>query len=158
MTNMRVEFINPFIASALNVFSTMCATELKRGQIYLRGTDQTHSGVSGVIGLTGNAIGTVAIVVDNVTAIQITGRFLGMEVDEINDDVIDCVGEMVNMVAGSAKAELEQYNLSISLPSIIRGEDHLIEFPSDVKPICVPFTSDIGDVMLQVGFVMKENP
>lgn len=156
MSNMKVEFINPFVGSTLNVFKTMCSTQLQRGQIFLRRPDQTHSGLSGVIGLTGKAQGTVAVVLSNSTAMKVTERFLGQPVDVINEDVVDCVGEIVNMVAGSAKAELEQYKLSISLPSIVRGEDHLIEFPSEVTPICVPFTSEVGDVMLQVGFIMHE--
>ncbi|QDU60571.1 hypothetical protein Pan216_14170 [Planctomycetes bacterium Pan216] len=156
MSTMRVEFINPFVGAALNVFKTMIATELQRGQIYLHRREQAHSGLSGVIGLSGRAIGTVAIVVDNPTAIAITSRFLQMEIDGVNEDVVDCMGEVVNMVAGNAKAQLEEYDLSISLPSIIRGEDHLIEFPSDVTPICVPFTGEVGNVLLQVGFVVKD--
>lgn len=153
--SMKVEFINPFVASTLNVFATMAQTELKRGQIFLRKPHETHSGISGVIGLSGMAIGIVAVVVNNETAMKVTERFLGNPVSEINEDVIDCMGEVVNMVAGSAKAQLEQYKLSISLPSIVRGEDHLIEFPSEVTPLCIPFTSDIGDVMVQVGFLVK---
>lgn len=152
VATMKVEFINPFIASSIHVFRTMFSTELIRGQIYLRKPDNSHAGVSGVIGLSGEAIGTVAIIVNNETAIKITERFLGMEIGTVNEDVVDCMGEVVNMVAGNAKAKLEQYKLSLSLPSIVRGDDHLIEFPKEIVPICVPFTSDIGSLLLQVGF------
>ena len=110
-----------------------------------------------VIGLSGKALGTVAVVVNDTTAIKITERFLDTKIDEVNDDVVDCMGEIVNMVSGNAKAQLEQYQLSISLPSIVRGADHLIEFPRNVTPICIPFTSDIGDVMVQIGFIVKES-
>lgn len=154
VATMKVEFINPFVSSSLHVFRTMFATELTRGQIYLRKPDGSHGGLSGVIGLSGEAVGTVAIIASNETAIQITERFLGMEIDGVNEDVVDCMGEVVNMIAGNAKAKLEDYRLSLSLPSIIRGEDHLIEFPKDVTPICVPFESDIGHLLLQVGFKM----
>ena len=90
------------------------------------------------------------------TAIKITERFLSLEIDQLNDDVVDCIGEVVNMLAGNAKAQLEGYELSLSLPSIVRGADHLIEFPRAVVPICIPFSSEIGDVMEQVGFVIRE--
>lgn len=156
MSQMKAEFINPFVASTTHVFKTMFSTDLNRGQIFLRRPDQTHGGMSGVIGLTGMATGTVAILVSDATALKITGRFLGMEVDSVNEDVVDCVGEVINMVAGNAKAQLEQYKLSISLPSIVRGKDHLIDFPKDITPICIPFDSDIGDLMVQVGFVLQE--
>jgi chemotaxis protein CheX len=155
-TVMKVEFINPFVSAAMNVFSTMFSTELKRGQVYLRKGDQSHGGVSGVIGISGKAIGIAAIIVSDQTAMKATERFLGNPVTEVNEDVVDCVGEIINMVAGNAKAQIEQFKLSISLPSIIRGRDHMIEFPSDVSPICIPFTSDIGDLLLQIGFLVKE--
>jgi chemotaxis protein CheX len=153
---MKVEFINPFVASTLNVFRTMFATELKRGQVFLRRPDQTHGGLSGVIGLSGLAQGTAAIILSEETAMKVTSRFLGMEVDSVNDDVVDCIGEVINMIAGGAKAQMEGYALSLSLPSIVRGKDHLIEFPSNVTPICIPFSGDVGDLMLQIGFVMKD--
>ena len=156
MTTMKVELINPFVSATINVFKTMFSTELKRQQVYLRKPDQSHGGVSGVIGLSGKAIGTAAIIVSDDTAMKVTERFLGMDVTEVNEDVVDCIGEVINMVAGNAKAQMEQYQLSISLPSIVRGKDHLIEFPSNVTPICIPFSSEIGDLMVQIGFVMKE--
>lgn len=153
---MKVELINPFVSATVHVFKTMFSTELKRGQVYLRKPDQSHGGVSGVIGLSGQALGTAAVIVSDDTAIKITERFLGMEITEVNEDVVDCIGEVINMVAGNAKAQMEQYNLSISLPSIVRGKDHIIEFPSNVTPICIPFTSDIGDLMVQIGFIMHD--
>lgn len=155
-TTMKVELINPFVTSTINVFRTMFATELKRGQVFLRRPDQTHGGLSGVIGLSGQAQGTAAVIVSEETAMRVTSRFLGMDVDAVNDDVVDCIGEVINMVAGGAKAQMESYALSLSLPSIVRGKDHLIEFPSNITPICIPFGSDIGDLMVQIGFIMND--
>jgi chemotaxis protein CheX len=151
---MKVEFINPFIASTVKVFDTMLSTQIQRGKIYLHRPDHTHEGVTGVIGLSGDAIGTVAISLSGETARRACERFLGTTCDTVNEDVIDCVGEIVNMISGSAKAQFEDYCLSISLPSIAYGLDHNIQFPKEVTPVCVPFTSDIGAMLLQVGFVL----
>lgn len=154
-TTMKVEIINPFVASTINVLKTMCSLDVKRGQIYLQRADATHSGLSGVIGLTGKAKGAASLNIGDQTAIRITERFLGTEIDAVNADVVDCVGELVNMVAGSAKVQLQEYQLSISLPSIIRGNDHIIQFPSQVSPVAIPFTSEVGDLLIQVGFVFS---
>ena len=153
---MKVELINPFVSSTSNVFKTMLSTDVHRGQIYLREKDNTHEGITGVIGLSGKAIGTAAVGLSFDTAMKACERFLGMEVDSVNEDVIDCCGELINMIAGGAKAKLEQYELSISLPSIVRGKDHTIDFPTNVTPICIPFSSDIGDILLQIGFEFFE--
>jgi chemotaxis protein CheX len=152
---MKVEFINPFVSATLNVFKTMFATTLQRGQIFVRRPNETHGGLSGVIGLSGKTLqGAVAIVLAEETAITATERFLGTNVQTVTAEVVDCVGELVNMIAGNAKAQLEAYSLSLSLPSIVRGSDHLIEFPSNAEPIvCIPFDGDIGQIVLQVGFV-----
>lgn len=153
---MKAELINPFIASTLHVFQTMFATKLERGPLYLRKPNETHGGLSGVIGLSGKATGIVAVVVSDETAIQVTSRFLGTPIESVTADVVDCIGELVNMIVGNAKAQMQQYELSISLPSIVRGSDHLVEFPKEVTPICVPFSGEVGDLMLQVGFVVRE--
>ena len=77
---------------------------------------------------------------------------LQFEATEIDDEVVDAVGELANMVAGAAKAELEEYKLSVSLPNVITGRGHEIRFPSNVTPICVPFETPWGPLALEVGF------
>jgi chemotaxis protein CheX len=73
------------------------------------------------------------------------------EATDLNSDVVDAVGELANMVAGAAKAELEEFSLSVSLPNVITGKNHMVRFPSNVQPICVPFTSPWGNLTLEVG-------
>ena len=155
---MKTDFINPFVISAVDVFATMLDTELRRGKIRLRGPNEVHEGLFGVIGLSGKAAGTVAIGFGNAVAVNACERFLGERFDDVNEDVVDCVGELVNMIAGSAKAKLEEFELAISLPTIVRGEKQRIDFPPGVPPICVPFHSVIGELLLQIGFVPFDAP
>ena len=149
---MRVEFINPFIGATKRVFETMIGITVDRGLPYLRRQGETHEGLIGVIGLTGGAIGIAAICVSNDAAINICERFVGSRPEEIDAEVIDAVGELINMIAGNAKSQLEAYELSISLPSIIRGREQAIEFPHQINPICIPFSSPIGNFIIQIGF------
>jgi len=111
-----------------------------------------------VIGLSGKAIGTVVLSLSKEVAVQAASTMLMAEYTELNDDVIDAVGELTNMVAGAAKAELEQYDLSISLPNVITGKGHEIRFPSNVSPICVLFESQWGDLSLEVGLAEAKVP
>jgi chemotaxis protein CheX len=149
---MRVEYINPFIVALNNTFKTMLDCETRRGEIKLKNSsDPPLYQISGTIGLSGKAAGTVVVSLSTELAIKVASVMLMCEATEIDDDVIDAVGEITNMVAGSAKAELEEYQLSISLPSVITGSQHSVHFPSNVKPICVPFETDWGPLMLEVG-------
>jgi chemotaxis protein CheX len=80
------------------------------------------------------------------------------EMTLIDDDVLDAVGELANMVAGQAKAELEEYELNVSLPNVIIGEGHEICFPSDITTIAVPFDTDFGPLQLEVGLEAVREP
>jgi len=73
------------------------------------------------------------------------------EMTELNGEVVDAVGELTNMVAGRAKAELQEYSLSVSLPNVVTGRDYEIRFPTKATPLCVLFESDWGPLSLEVG-------
>jgi chemotaxis protein CheX len=149
---MRVEYINPFIRSLDNAFRTMLGCEVRRGAISIKNGASPNYDISGVIGLSGQAIGTVVLSLSENVARNAAATMLMTEITEINADVVDAVGELANVVAGAAKAELEQYQLSASLPSVITGRDHIVRFPSNVTPICVPFETKWGPLTLEVGF------
>ena len=155
---MRVEYINPFITSLCNAFRTMLDCEVERGSITLKDNRSPKYAVSGVVGLSGNAVGTVVLSLSEEVALKAASVMLMAETSSIDADVIDAVGELANMVAGAAKSELEQYQLMVSLPSVVTGENHEVRFPSNVRPICVPFRSDWGPLALEVGFTPVLQP
>jgi chemotaxis protein CheX len=152
----RVDCLNPFLTSTLNVFRTMASCELTRGQPSLmKGTQPAHD-VSGIIGLTGKAIGTVVLSLDRQVALGVTGAMLGETPLDLNGDVVDAIGELTNIVAGGAKAQLEQFEMSVTMPSVILGRNHTVEFPRDINPIAIPFDSQWGPICVQVGLCEKE--
>jgi chemotaxis protein CheX len=148
---MRVEYINPFIAALRNAFLTMLGCEVRRREVSLKNDVAPKFDVSGIIGLSGQAIGTVVLSLSEQVALKAASTMLMCETTEINADVVDAVGELTNMVAGAAKAKLEEYHLAVTLPSVITGRNHAVRFPSDVTPICVHFDTDWGPLALEVG-------
>jgi chemotaxis protein CheX len=81
----------------------------------------------------------------------LTSRLTGRTISEIDDDVVDTIGEVVNIVTGNAKKGLEEYRLMISLPSIVRGENHKILWPVKNTPvIAIPFKTEFGEFNLSV--------
>jgi chemotaxis protein CheX len=155
---MRADYINPFIKSLDHVFKTMLNCDVKRGTPYIRVDNKPGKHVSGVIGLSGKAAGAVVLSLSEAFAISAAAKMLDCAVNEIDADVCDVVGELTNMVAGAAKAELDEYELSISLPNVITGESYSVRFPSKATPICVPFDSDSGPLTLEVGLVEGSSP
>ncbi len=86
-------------------------------------------------------------------AINAAATMIGEKLHSIDADVADAVGELTNMIAGAAKAQLEHLQLSVSLPTVITGKSHCIDFPKNVMPICIPFDCKWGPVTVEVGIV-----
>jgi chemotaxis protein CheX len=149
---MRVEHINPFLNAVTNTFATMLDAECHRGDLTLGDAKKRLFPISGLIGLSGKAHGMVVINLSTEVALKAASALLMEEMTEINDDVIDAVGELANIIAGQAKTDLEQFDLSVSLPNVIIGEGHEIRFPSSTPPLVVPFKTDFGPLRLEVGF------
>ncbi|MBC8351607.1 MAG: chemotaxis protein CheX [Planctomycetes bacterium] len=151
---MKAEYINPFVTSTVNVFSTMLDCALERDPLCTKASFAPLHEVSGIIGLSGKAAGTVVLSLCREVALQATAALLlGERPTEIDADVIDAVGELANMIAGNAKIHLEELSMSVSLPSVICGKNHSLTFPSQATPIIIPFRSPWGPLSIEVGLV-----
>jgi len=103
--------------------------------------------ISGIIGLTGEARGAVVISMKQDLAIKLTAILTGTEHKNLDDDVVDAVGELINIIAGNVKQELEDaFRLIISLPTIVKGKEHTINWPDNqARVICIPFVTSASD-------------
>jgi chemotaxis protein CheX len=105
-----------------------------------------------MIGLAGTHKGVLAIHIPNHVAIAITSSFLGMDVDEINDDVRDAVGELANMLGGNVKTILSQNgrDIDLSLPSTIAGHEYGFKATTDVDLVILPFQTEQGRFLVEL--------
>lgn len=150
---MKVEYINPFVVSATHVFATMLECPLTRTGLSLKECLQAEQEISGIIGLSGQAAGTVVLSLSRGIALHAAEMLTGEPHAQINGDVADVVGELTNMVAGSAKSQLAQFDMSISLPNVIVGKNHVIMCNSKVQPLCILFESPYGPLNVSVCIV-----
>lgn len=148
---MKVEHINPFLTSTISAFQTMLGCTLARGKPYSKNGVQPEHEVSGIIGLSGRAQGIVVLSLSRDAALNATAVLLEERPAEINADVTDAIGELTNIIAGGAKAKLEHLEMPVSLPTVITGKAHCVEFPKKVMPICIPFESPWGVITVEVG-------
>ena len=137
------KFIQPFIDVSKSVFEEFLGTNLSEGRPYLVESGAASDGdISAIIGLSGEARGAVVISMKKDLAIEITGILTGAQHNDLDDDVVDAVGEIVNIIAGNVKKKLEnEFNrLVISLPSIVQGKNHVIRWPGiHARFIRIPF-------------------
>lgn len=148
---MDVSYINPFISSTISTFKTMLDKEIHPGKVALKTNPYPTYDVSGIIGLSGNAQGTIALSFSKIMALKVVSGMLGTEIKIIGPELTDGIGELANIIAGFAKKDLAQYKLSISLPNVIVGRNHIINTPTGAQTIIVPFTCAIGDFCMEVS-------
>jgi chemotaxis protein CheX len=137
------QYIQPFIKVCENVFRDFVGQELRAEVPYFLETNTEHEwDVSAVIGLTGEARGAVVISMKEELAVRLTNLLTGEEKHQhLDNDVIDAIGEIINIIAGNVKQELEEaFKLTISLPTIVSGKQHTVAWPDEqARIICIPF-------------------
>lgn len=63
---MDVALINPFITATVKVLKTMAQTEAEASKPYLKKDNIAKGAVTGLIGITGEANGTISVAFDRV--------------------------------------------------------------------------------------------
>ena len=159
MQEIRVDFIAPFIKATVKTFQNMMSLNVvvQRDQVKIKHGYRMHGEISGIIGLTGATTGTCSLSMNEALATDCIERMLGEKVElGIHDPVVhDGIGEIVNMIAGHAKALLEsvkdpvsgqqKYRFSITLPTIISGSSHELYQKSGTVCVIIPFKTETGE-------------
>lgn len=146
---MNTEQINPFLEATCQVFRTMLQCEPEKKKLRLP-IEQDHDlAHTAIIGLSGSIRGAVALSFPEDTAKNIGKRFV--QIDELTkEEMMDALGEVANMVAGSAKARFEGHEISIGLPTVVSGQEYWLAHPKDSVTLVVPYQSELGDFTLNV--------
>ena len=140
------------IEAAKEIFSTMVMMDISVESDVPQESVALHESISGVIGLTGTHKGVLAIHLPNVVAMTITGSFLGMEVDAINEDVEDAIGELANMLGGNVKTILSEKgrDIDLSMPTTVAGKEYTFEPTKEVERIIVPLSCETGAFSIEL--------
>jgi chemotaxis protein CheX len=154
--NVRGEILRPFLESTMNVLKTMAFLDPKPGKPFVKSGPEPKGDVTGVIGLASESHqGSMAIVFPRATILQIVSSMLGENYTEVTSDVLDCVGELTNMISGGARASLAKMGLKfeMAIPTMIQGEHHIVEHKtSGGGVICIPFNIESGTFYVEACF------
>jgi chemotaxis protein CheX len=145
------KLIIPFVDSTREVFAKMVGVKAETGQPHLKNNPVASYDVSGIIGFTGDIVGSVVVSFQLQTARKLVASFVGSDLDPINPDFADAVGELANMIAGSAKKDLGGLTANISVPTVIIGPGHLVARLNGVPCIVIPCKTPVGDFAVEVN-------
>tara|TARA_R110000744_G_scaffold69494_8_gene141023 strand:- start:14272 stop:14745 length:474 start_codon:yes stop_codon:yes gene_type:complete len=155
MATMNAEFINPFIAALRNVLSTMAQLELVPGKPQKKTDSAAKGDVSGLIGMVGDDVkGSLSITFETSIALKVMHNMLGEQLESVNEDVADMVGEITNMICGGAKNELAKlgYNFGMATPVVVFGKNHTLSHTASGRKLIMPFANEHGKVYLEMCF------
>ncbi|MDR2210162.1 MAG: chemotaxis protein CheX [Spirochaetaceae bacterium] len=136
------QYIDPFVQVCTAVFKEMFNCDSKPDRAYFAGKETFLDwDISGVIALTGGVQGMVAISMKYSTAAKITGILAETTAAVSSTEMIDAVGELVNIIAGNVKKNLEDlFRITISLPKVVYGKAHSVVIPDErLRMLCIPF-------------------
>jgi len=110
--------------------------------------------ISGLIAITGDTRGIVAIRLHSILVNKLLEKsgVTSANEEERLETINSLIGELVNIISGNAIGNIEGYNLDISVPVIVQGENHRIAWPKIAPVVCVPFRTKAGDFEIAVCF------
>jgi chemotaxis protein CheX len=149
---MDVKFINPFLYGTIEVLEKMASIKPVAGKPFIKTDDTAYGDVSGIIGMTGDAIGSLALTFNEECIIYITNKMLGENHTELNKEVLETAGELTNIISGAARKMMEKDNLKVfaAIPTIIFGRGHTLRHIIKGPSIVLPFQTEKGKFVIDV--------
>lgn len=144
------------IHATKEVFNTMVMMNVDNAPPLSEPVTHFHCSITGMVGLAGTYTGILSIHCPKKFAMQITSNMLGMDVDEVGEDVNDALGEIANMLGGYVKQVLSKggLDISLSIPTVISGEEYTINAMTDSDCVIIPFTFE--DSRFLVGLKLSK--
>lgn len=143
------KLIQAFKDATRNVLVTMVGT-----QVTIDEPMEEHRGnaydVSGIIGFTGEVVGSAVVSLHKDTALKMTEALCCEETEFGSDEFVDAVGELTNMIAGNAKKDFG-VNAKIGIPSVVIGPGHTASRTSEIPSVYIPCQSEMGDFVIEVN-------
>ena len=149
---MDVKFINPFLAGTLEVLKKMAHIDAVAGKPHVKKDDAAFGDVSGIIGITGDALGSLALSFSEACICKIVTNMLGEQFDGVTQEIIDATGELTNMISGASRTQMEKMGMSVyaAIPSVVHGRRHTISHILKSPSIVIPFSTSAGPFFVDV--------
>ncbi len=150
--NSFAEINEKLIESTIEIFTGMVMMDISVAGEPLATVGPLKQSITGMVGLAGTHKGVLAVHFPKQVALDVTSSFLGMEVDQINDDVQDAIGEIANMLGGNLKTILSDRgkDINLSLPSTIYGDEYAFSSQAEVDQVILPFQAPSGVFYVEV--------
>ena len=141
---LEVNYAASLVKSIENVFSTLLQTRVRPCPLAPGTPDPPNWGITGVVNLSGDVSRAVTLSFPADTAERLVNLFVGMPVKPDSESFATTIGELVSIVAGNTRADLVGKRVSLSCPTVIRGERRKAPRERKSPAVVLACESDIG--------------
>lgn len=160
---MDAEFINPFIQAVVLTFKVQASTEATPGKPFFINSkeltvDPEVAIIANIQVETPQIAGNVALIFTEPVFLKIVKNMTGQEHTSIHAENFDAVAELLNIIYGHAKTQLNKtpkYSLQPAIPIVLWGKT-LAGFQRVSEKIFVlPFSTSSGNFQMEIALEMK---
>ena len=140
-----------FIENTEILFSRLFTTKIVNKESYTI-EEKTHNwNISALVGVTGDISGVISIRMRELLSSELLNRakLTGLNKEIQHQLASDMLGELVNTIAGNVLSKAVKGKFRISVPIIIRGENHILQWPSNTPVIGIPIKTDFDGFEIQ---------
>lgn len=135
-----MNYETPCIEATIETFSSMCGTtpETDGASTIIVGSKTVKTeDIIGIVGLIGDRKGDIIITSNAQVAMKAVGAFMMDEITEINADLLDAFGELINIIAGAFAGKITDCKFNLALPTVMTGE-HNTHIREGIKCLYIP--------------------
>jgi chemotaxis protein CheX len=153
---MKLQFIEPFVSSAMSVLKTVLRSDIGQGDVTLVGGHELAGEVSAVIGIRDSPGESIILNMDSRTALNICAAMNGSGCESLDSLGRDAIGELANMIAGNAVSALNEQGFDfIVQPPVTVTQVDLPRITEGLELFQVPVSSEHGHIT--VNFTIRTN-
>lgn len=144
-----------FIEGTVNALKVQCSVEVTSKAPSIKRDAGLNTDIAGVIGVNnGKMPGSIALCFPKAVFLGIYESMVGEKHSEINQEIQDGAGELLNIIYGHAKAQLsaQGMKLSMAIPVVLVGEKIRMQIGEAGKSVILPFECKYGGFHLEVYF------
>jgi chemotaxis protein CheX len=144
------KLLGAFRSAAQSTFKEMFAVDaVAKSPVELSSHGEHGWDITGLLGIAGQVHGVVAF---RLPASLASALLAKSGVDEGDKRSLESglVGEVTNIIAGSASSNISGYEFEIAPPVVVRGPNHKIDWPSIAPVIALGFTTPDGPFEIDI--------
>ncbi len=149
---MRYTYIRPFVDAAQTVLEQVLSAEAAPGEPTLASKSVVSRGVTSIVGVTGEAHGSVLFDMSLASAKAVAEKMNGEPMSEFGDLGKDTLSELASMITGRAISILNDagHELKVSPPTLLIGDNMTIS-GLELETLVVPLQTPLGDIVVNVA-------